>query len=678
MKKEIEKNKKKIAGIEIIILLIGSFAFGFILGEIGVVSAEGTNIDRTGEGVDFNQKNDKTGGLLSSAASIASGFYKTGIIGNLGWATAANIVIRQLFGNTEESKAAANAISAGIFGGKTIAGAIAKETATSKAGIFASGKVGSFLKLEWTGSELLMTHPAFVWGVAITAIVFAATYKKTKTKYIDFNCKPWDAPQGGSKCEECNKNEMFDCSEYQCRSLGQGCELIEEKCVWVNERDSKYPVITLNTEVLPDNLKYSEDNAVSPPNRGVKVLEKESADGCVDSATPIAFGINTDEPAKCRIDIERKAFDAMANSFGASTLSYNHSIIFGLLSPNEEGLEIQPGKNYNFYVKCQDANGNENTAEFIFKMCVKSGPDKNAPIVYGTNLLNEGSIIYGQDSVDFSLYINEKGTCKWSNQDKIYEDMENTMTCETTPEDEEQDYEMVYRCDTKLTSLKDRQDNKFYFRCKDENNNANQDSFPFVLKGTQPLLIDYVAPNGTIKDSTKDVKVYLEAKTSAGADEGKAVCYYSETGKDNTWIPFYYEDNSYYTHYQHKQMLELESGTYSYYIKCQDIGLNTETKKIDFKVESDTSSAVVIRAYKEENSLKILTNEKAECVYDIKNCNYVFSDGLKMSSTDKKKHSVIWNTGSTYYIKCKDEYGNEPYPGECSIIIKPIDLVKNL
>ena len=37
-----------------------------------------------------------------------------------------------------------------------------------------------------------------------------------------------------------------------------------------------------------------------------------------------------------------------------------------------------------------------------------------------------------------------------------------------------------------------------------------------------------------------------------------------------------------------------------------------------------------------------------------------------------REHSTEWNPEFTYYIKCKDNYGNKP--GGCSITVKPYNL----
>ena len=95
---------------------------------------------------------------------------------------------------------------------------------------------------------------------------------------------------------------------------------------------------------------------------------------------------------------------------------------------------------------------------------------------------------------------------------------------------------------------------------------------------------------------------------------------------------------------------------------------------MSFKVESDSDAPEIARAYHEETYLKIITDEKAECVYDTVDCNYLFEDGIIMSVVKDKEHYTTWNTKTEFYIKCKDDFGNEPAPNKCSIIVRPFEI----
>ena len=160
----------------------------------------------------------------------------------------------------EEVDAASLALSAGTFTYSTLKGLF------GKGGLWQIGEKG------------ISTGWATGIGLAVAVGVFLYTYKKTNEEVVIFECMPWEAPTGGSKCEECNKQGELPCSEYQCRSLGQSCQIVnigteEEQCVWVNRNDIKPPIIQAWDDALINSeYKYVEDQAISPPDRGVKIL----------------------------------------------------------------------------------------------------------------------------------------------------------------------------------------------------------------------------------------------------------------------------------------------------------------------------------------------------------------------------------------------------------------------
>jgi len=518
-------------------------------------------------------------------------------------------------------------------------------------------------------------------GIVVAAIIFYNTYVKEDTETKTFTCEPWQAPTGGSNCEKCNKQGALPCSEYQCRSLGQSCQLLnpgtgEESCTWVNRNDVNPPVMKPLNDALLNNYIYSPDNTISPPDKGVKVKNNELASGCAEAFTPLTFGITTNEPAQCKVSILREDnFEKMNLYFGNSnSFTYNHSQIMvlpGAEALEAEGLKLQNNGNFEVYARCQDANGNANTANFVFKYCVEKGPDTTPPLIVSTNLLNNMPIAFDQSSIDLEIYTNEPADCKWDYLDKDYENMDNSFTCSKNIF--QMNVQMLYPCTTTLTGLKNEFENKFYFRCKDLSENVNAESQPkegFILLGTKPLVIDFISPNEeTIKDSTDIVQVVLEVETSAGYSDGESACYYSDTGTEGSYILFG-NTNS----YQHTQELWFNTGTYEYFIKCLDLGGNTDETTINFDVETDSLSPLVVRVYHEDKYLKLLTNEEAECVYDTTSCSYTFEDGIKMNNIDETSHYTDWDTAVNFYIKCKDAYGNKPFPDKCNLIAKPSQI----
>lgn len=665
-------NKRgRIAIFQIMILVIGIVAFaglveGAMPGEEDWDDTEGGSIDEKwdndlGRYVPVEEDNGGPGALSFIPGSISWIKSKIAhettksIVGGFATAAAVYGITNWVFGMVGADKEQAQAISMA-----TTAGSLARSGAL----LFSKGSVkeGTGLGAEW----LLGISQATWIGVGVTVVMLAWQLKDKKYKTVVFECKAWDADTGGSNCEECNKNGILPCSEYQCRALGQGCELVEDKCVWRNEKDKDYPVISLNSNSLLDGYKY-----VGKTKTGVEI--KRDDEGCVKAFTPLTFGVNTNEIATCKLDYERKDnFEEMRFSLGRR--DYNHTVFLSPPTPNMTDIpEIQNGEDYKFYMRCQDTNGNENPVAFAFKFCVEQGPDMEDPTIVATSI-PESSPYVGYETIEvnnFRIGVNEPAYCKWDTQDKSYDDMINVMSC--GEEEVEMNLQMLFECSTKLTGI-EKGDNNFYFRCRDRsvNENKNTESYEFILKRTQEKLkidTESLLPTGIVRDSTKLVKVELKVKTLLGAEEGKALCYYGED--DDYEGGLFFETSS----HEHMQELHLEEGHYTYHIKCVDAGGDSDTATVSFDVESDEGAPKVVRVFKKGNNLEIATSENADCVYntakDLK-CDYEFKDGLAMTSSDSLKHSVPWDTSSNYYIKCKDEYNNQP--SGCSIIVKPSEF----
>lgn len=603
--------------------------------------------------------------------------YGVGVVGNLvegtvwaGIAFASIQTFGPLFGaDSATIDAATKATFWGIMAGKATVGAAEQ---------FGSEKVKGELA-SWFVDEQSFGLTGAGWiGVGVGAYVFLDQYEDVEIQTIEFTCLPWDAPESGNSCEKCN-NGILPCSEYQCRSLGQSCELVnpgteEEVCVWINRNDVNPPVIQPWVEALLNNdYKYTPDGTINPPDQGVILEYTQSGDNCVLAFTPLRFGITLSEPAKCKIDKLRKPdFESMDVFMSDGNFKYNHT--FSLSLPggsNSQGIGIENDGIFNLFVRCQDSNENFNIGTFSFQYCVDPGPDTTPPLIVSTSIPNDLPIAFNQSSVDLEVYVNEPAECKWDHNNRDYDSMGETMTCSTILG--QTNAQGLYTCRTTLTSLKDRFDNQFYFRCKDQPNkpdsdrNENVESLIFTLRGTQPLVIISLEPNDTtIKDSTDTIKVTLEVETTAGADEGKSTCYYSDTGDDDDFIKFFETDS-----FKHEQDLFLPEDNYQYFIRCTDLGGNTDNGVINFDIESDGSGPVILRAYHEEQYLKLITDEEAECVYDVVDCTYPFEEGLPITVIDDRDHFADWNFKANLYVKCRDIYGNEPLPNECSIIVRP-------
>lgn len=522
-------------------------------------------------------------------------------------------------------------------------------------------------------------------GLAVGLLILQLMWKDSKTSTVEFSCQPWEAPTGGKKCEQCNKDSLRPCSEYRCRSLGQACELVNagtdnETCVWINPKDVSSPIITTEASMLTPGYKYNPAVVIRPAKRGVGIERTNSEDKCIKAFTPLQFGFSTDEPAQCKIDYNHTGnFSDMSFDFGETSLFlYNHTQVLSLPGPKnleEQGVspEIRNDGVYSLFVRCMDKNGNQNEDEFSFKFCVEAGPDTTPAEMVTTNFGKEAPFTYNLSSIPVTLYVNEPADCKWSHEDKTYDSMENNMTCASNLEDMTPD--LVYACQATLIGLKNKVDNKFYFRCKDQpyvgdkacedGRNCNKQSFILTLKGTQPLNIISISPkNETVKGFGETIQVNLQVTTANGYNDN-AFCYFSPTRNEQDYILFAETESRI-----SKQRLDLTSGSYTYYVKCVDLGGNSVYESTSFKVESDSMPPQVTRIYKDLEQLKITTDEESTCSYSTSSCSFALADGINMPNSNSKDHNIVWDVSKRYYIKCKDKYENEPAPTECNTIVR--------
>ncbi|MBI5797291.1 hypothetical protein HZA98_00115, partial [Candidatus Woesearchaeota archaeon] len=184
--------------------------------------------------------------------------------------------------------------------------------AAGAAGVFgaASGITGAL-----TGAAAgASTVPIAGWIVAAVLIIAAIisyviiSGGETTTVTISSNCQPWQPVQGVDNCDLCDKPVSeggfalddskgnilpgYGCSEYKCRSLGSGCEYIQENegtdrptCFGTASNDVNHPVIQ-NAYLLDTyqdlSVSFAKDN-------NLIVNDK------VAPYTFFSFGIETDE-----------------------------------------------------------------------------------------------------------------------------------------------------------------------------------------------------------------------------------------------------------------------------------------------------------------------------------------------------------------------------------------------
>ena len=542
------------------------------------------------------------------------------------------------------------------------------------------GAAGVILYMHFAGaglSEALGVLGVVGLIIAVIIIVLQVVFGvgDTKEKIVTFKCYPWQAPFGGDDCSKCN--DFDSCSDYKCQSLGQGCKLInkgteQQRCVDATPGDVSSPKITPWYDFISEGYEYND-----VINNGFELTEEGGK--CIPEFTNVQFGVETDRPAQCKIGTSPlEDYDEMLDYFGGSNLYLeNHSNM--LVIPSVEAIknqyELTPTQvsglgDINFYVKCRGVNGKANDAAYVIKTCVRQGPDITAPMITKTQPENNGYIKYNSTEVKAAFWTNEPANCKYSLADKNYDQMENSMICNTNLES---GTFYGYLCNATLDVT---ENTKFYVRCQDisENNNTMTQSYEYNLHRSESelrIVSTYPQDGDTVKAGSEPATLELEVLTSGGAENGKAICSYKF--RENAQFIKFYETNS----NKHLQTLDsVTDGSYQTWIQCEDVAGNTANTAIKFTLDVDKGSPMVARAYY-DSGLKVITDEDAKCAYSTTDarCNFEIGEeeDIEMMSGEGKTHAAPWQTENTYYIKCQDQYGNAP--GRCSITIRPYDLI---
>ncbi len=584
----------------------------------------------------------------------------------------------------------AYSLAAGIIAGKTAYGAslkIGSLLGTDKDfdGWIRSGTSGC----EWCTLKLGAKSIGLLAGGLTFYLILANNYQKTDTKEetIEFKCYSWQAPRGGADCTKCNDNTQQPCSEYRCKSLGQTCKLInqgtgQEKCIDGSRDDVTSPGIKPWDDALSGGVKYT--NVKPRPPGGSTATSGMTIEGtqstCIPAFTPFMFGIiTTDEGdvnqiAQCKVDFNHtKSFNEMQYWLGDSNIyTENHSQAISLPGTSLTNSSLPSVENdgqYTLYIRCRDGNGNENRDEFAVKFCIDKSADLTAPVIKATSIPDNSPVSYKVDNVSVNVYTNEPAKCRWDRTDKDIKNMNNTMSCSNSVY--QMNAEMLYTCKTTLTGVKDREENKFYIRCEDFNNNSMSNGYEYTLIGTQPLNVISTGPTGTIGGNTNAVTTQLNVKTDNGFRNGEATCLYSTQNESESGFINMFETGSNI----HIQSLDLTNGDYDYFFKCVDAGGNVAYGSTNFTVFVDKIAPNVVRAYNLQGKLIAVTDENASCSYSTSSCNFDLSknEGTAMLGDNEINHYAEWKTNQNYYIKCKDQYNNQPDSSVCSAVLKPYE-----
>jgi hypothetical protein len=576
----------------------------------------------------------------------------------------------QLAASPAMSAFAGSMIAAGIgmFAGAMIAKMLGLSPIGSTMMSIGAGMLGMTIAAKFFGVQTFAfaLNPIFIWA-AIILILVSLLFMMQDCEPVEvvFTCKPWQPPVGGGDCEICNEDPLKPCSEYRCKSLGAACSLInkgtdQEICIDENPDDSTPPALGPQLGTISSSEKYSD---IKDKGFGITSL----SGGCVDAYTPLLFGIVTDEPAYCKFDIEEKEFDAMSSDLGGNNYIYNHSTTFNLPDPSHgqsQGLNWKG--DLTMYIKCKDTHGFESPGFYTIDMCVYEGPDRTPPRVQAVEPANDALISFDAETREIMIYTNELSDCSWDTLETDYSLMANPMTCEDSFGNPAI---YGYKCTATVPTTESAND--IFVRCQDQpwldaegrgdERNSNTESFVYKLrKPEEKIKIDWIEPSSDFESPTRDTPFVLKVKTSGGGEFHS--CDYSLSGYDNMIEMFENFDDT------HEQPLTLRSGTKHVYVECKDETGDSVRGDERFRISYDSSSPQVARIYQQGGRIKVITTESAECVYSTTSCSFRFSEGE--NAGDGEMHTISAVRGNSYYVKCKDEFGNTP--SGCSIIARAL------
>ncbi|MFH1451857.1 MAG: glycine zipper family protein [archaeon] len=480
---------------------------------------------------------------------------------------------------------------------------------------------------------------------------------------VSYECKVWQPPKGGEDCEICNNDPMKICSKYRCESLGGGCQFLnydaenEEYYMCANScvTDPNPPNVEPMNDFISPGIEYADVS-----EDGFSLTSEDG--GCLDAYTILRFGLNTNEPALCRLDVEEKDFEEMGYDVGGNFYLYNHTMFFPIPDPSHGQSQ---GWNWNgeleFFVKCQDACGHETPNFYHIDMCVNQGPDNNPPVIMYAEPKSDSLIGFDSNSTSVQIMTNELSSCRWDESDKDYSSMANSFECKDRFGIPGSPYGYVCSGELPTKSL----ENKFYIRCGDQpwligkadegDRNFNFESYSYVLKKPdKKISIDWILPDEDFETSTSTTSVDLKVQTSGGGEYH--FCSYSFSGYEKM-IPMF-ETGADRIHTQ--PALNLQAGEWNVYVECKDETGDFVRGETNFEIIYDEAPPLISRIWQDAGEIFIFTVEESECRYSENSCSFSFDDGIKMDLEIGFEHVIEAVMGREYFVKCKDGFGNVP------------------
>lgn len=503
--------------------------------------------------------------------------------------------------------------------------------------------------------------------MGIMQLLYWLTYEH---EYYVVQCAPSRAPYGAANCHRCNEDPLRPCSQARCEALGLGC-MFNDTINWGGEprplgdgmcmesyNTGRQPWIT-NMTVIDDHGTFYKINPTPITTFAPQTITISRPDGsAIPDGTILFTTIHLNERSFCEWDTQStQNITSMANHYGGG--------VFGLeMTDPLYGASLRQNT---YYVRCVNAYGNANTAEYIFRFTTTIGPDQTPPYIIAVDPADgwEFSNTMQAQNITMTAYLGLDASppvnCTFSRTNGLQSyDM---MKAETAAECESRLIGPNIGCEFFNVSLIAGQENSFYIKCKDNLNNTMPDSFGVTYYPAPALVITSIDPaeGSRYPGCSLNTKQILTVTTAEGSDNGNATCQWTNWS-DYTHLTYFGETHS-TTHVANVTLVS--SGPQTLYVECYDTAMNTARINTTFYIDVDSIAPNITRMYKDSGSLVIQTNEQATCAYNRgnggSNCSFSaihWYNAINFSTSDGFMHTTEWikiqGLGDDWYVRCYD------------------------
>jgi hypothetical protein len=420
-------------------------------------------------------------------------------------------------------------------------------------------------------------------------------------------------------------------------------------------------LVTFSPEGVIDSYEFLEDEKLevsdltnpAPADLGFLVND------AIDPYDYLLIKLNTSIYSECKLDVDEShvTYDTFDISMNLESTEYyvdkNHYYILQYPDPTGgEGSEDGEPEPMPLFIRCKSSKGLE-SPRYLVKFEVNPGEDNLVPYIVQEVPRSDSYVSFDAIERETKIILNEEVNCSWSEEDKGYVNMENSFDCSGQT------------CISNLT-LRDDSVNNYYIRCKDRNNNMNQQGMEYVIKKpADKIQIDSVEPEDgrKILIGTPQLKVNLTVQTSGGTEDH--YCSYSYLSFSKQEFSDTGEKGEHKVYFS-----PFTTGEHTVNISCEDwnTGDKVETQTT-FEIIQDSSAPKVLQNYVQDNVFYLITDEFSQCYYSLENGFFNLDvNGTKMDGNlrEHKISSPDYNT--IYYIQCVDNFGYSNLMGKFRII----------